>query len=125
MSRTAQQGLGTAGEQIARQRLEQLGYAFIAANWRCTSGELDLVMRDEQVVVFCEVKIRRGETMGTAEEAISAAQGRRLLKAAQLFLAQHPRYQEAFWRIDLYAITLDRSGAIVRESHFIDAVQAG
>jgi putative endonuclease len=125
VTRTAGQGLGATGEQIARQRLEQRGYTFITANWRCSSGELDLVMQDGQVVVFCEVKLRRGAAMGTAEEAISPAQGRRLLTAAQLFLAQHPEFQDAFWRIDLYAITLDRSGAIVRETHISDAVLSG
>ena len=125
MSRTARQALGATGEQIARLRLEQLGYLYIAANWRCPAGELDLVMQNEGVITFCEVKIRRGAAMGMAEEAISPAQGRRLLAAAQLFLAQHPEYQDAFWRIDLYAITLDRTGAIVRETHITDAVQSG
>lgn len=125
MTRTARQGLGATGEQIARQRLEQRGYTFVAANWRCSSGEVDLVLQDDQVVVFCEVKIRRGEALGTAEEAISPAQGRRLLKTAQLFLVKRPDLRDAFWRIDLYAITLDLSGAIVRETHIVDAVQAG
>lgn len=125
MTRTARQGLGATGEQIARQRLEQCGFRFIAANWRCSFGELDLVMLDEPVIVFCEVKIRRGASMGTAEEAISPTQARRLLTAAQLFLERHPTYQEMFWRIDLYAITLDHSGAIVRETHIADAVHAG
>ena len=125
MARTARQGLGAAGERIARQRLEHLGYAFIAANWRCAAGELDLVMQDGPVVVFCEVKTRRGEPMGTAEESISTAQRRRLLTAAQLYLAQHPRFRDAFWRIDVYAITLDRTGAVARETHLINAVEAG
>jgi putative endonuclease len=125
VTRTARQGLGATGEQIARQRLEQRGYTYITANWRCSSGELDLVMRDGQVVVFCEVKLRRGAAMGTAEEAISPAKGQRLLTSAQLFLARHPEFQDAFWRIDLYAITLDRSGSIVRETHISDAVLSG
>lgn len=125
MTRTARQGLGAAGEAIARQRLEQRGYTFIAANWRYPAGELDLIMRDGQVVVFCEVKIRRGAAMGAAEEAISAAQSRRLLNAAQVFLARHPLFRDAFWRIDLYAITLDSKGAIARETHIPDAVHAG
>jgi putative endonuclease len=125
VTRTARQGLGATGEQIARQRLEQRGYTFVTANWRCSTGELDLVMQDEQIVVFCEVKIRRGEAMGTAEEAISPAQGRRLLKTAQLFLTEHVEFNDTFWRIDLYAITLDRGGAIARETHVVDAVHAG
>ena len=51
MTRTARQGLGAAGERLARRHLEDRGYRFVAANWRCLSGELDLVMRDGEVLV--------------------------------------------------------------------------
>ena len=61
MSRTARQGLGTAGESHARRHLEGQGYQFVTANWRCPFGELDLVMRDSDMLVFVEVKTRRGD----------------------------------------------------------------
>jgi putative endonuclease len=122
VTRTARQGLGAAGEAAARRHLERLGYTFVTANWRCPSGELDLVMRDGQFLVFVEVKTRRGERLGAAEEGVSAAQAARLLQAAQLFLGDRPDLGSAVWRVDLVAITLDRSGAIARISHVVDAV---
>ena len=123
MPRTARQGLGTAGERLARHHLEELGYMFVAANWRFPGGELDLVMRDGDVLVFVEVKTRRGEHLGAAEESVSAAQTRRLVRASQMFLASHPDLADAFWRIDLLAITLSPSGAVSRLTHIPNAVQ--
>ncbi len=123
MSRTARQSLGAAGERLASERLQQLGYLPIAANWRRPSGELDLVMRDGDVVVFVEVKIRRGERLGAAEEGMSPAQARRILQTAELFLSEHPELDACFWRVDLVAITLTPSGAVSRVSHFPDAVR--
>ena len=122
MPRTARQGLGAAGEHLARRHLEHLGYAFITANWRFAGGELDLVMRDGAVLVFVEVKIRRGEGLGAAEEAISPAQSRRLTGAAQRFLAARPELADAYWRLDLVAITLSPSGAVSRLTHIPNAI---
>ncbi len=123
MTRTARQGLGDAGEKLARRRLEQLGYEFISANWRCRAGELDLVMRDGDVVVFVEVKTRRGEALGSAEEAVTATKAARLFRAAEAFLATRPDFADAFWRVDLVAITLARSGAVSRITHLVDAIR--
>jgi putative endonuclease len=123
LTRTARQGLGAAGEAAARRHLERLGYTFVTANWRCPSGELDLVMWDGETLVFVEVKTRRGERLGAAEEGISTAQAARLLETAQRFLLDRPDLADAFWRIDLVAITLSPSGAVARLSHVVDAIQ--
>jgi putative endonuclease len=125
VTQTARQGLGVAGERLARRHLEGQGYAYVAANWRNTGGELDLVMRDGDVLVFVEVKTRRGERLGAAEEAVTSAQARRLLLAAQSFLATRPDLSELFWRIDLVAVTLAPSGAVSRLTHIANAVQSG
>lgn len=125
MSPTARRELGDRGEERARRYLEERGYAFVAANWRCAAGELDLVMRDGEEAVFVEVKTRHGEGMGRAEEAITTVKGRRLLAAAEWFLAERPELAEVIWRVDLVAITLDRAGGIDRLTHVINAVNAG
>lgn len=122
MTRTARQGLGAAGERLARRHLEQEGYIFTAANWRYPGGELDLVMRDGEVLVFVEVKTRRGERLGAAEESVSAAQTRRLLRAAQMFLAERADLADLFWRIDLVSITLAPSGTVTRLTHLPNAI---
>jgi putative endonuclease len=98
---------------------------FVAANWRCRAGELDLVMRDGGDLVFVEVKTRHGEGVGRAEEGISFAQGRRILAAAEWFLAEHQEIEAAPWRVDLVAVTLDRNGSVARLTHWSDAVVTG
>ena len=97
----------------------------MAANWRRPYGELDLIMRDGDVLVFVEVKTRSGEQLGTAEESLSAAQARRLLRGAQSFLAEREDLAGLFWRVDLVAITLARTGALSRLTHIVDAVRSG
>ena len=114
--------LGTAGEGHARRYLEARGLIAIEANWRCRAGELDLVMRDGDELVFVEVKTRTGDGMGTAEESVSSAQARSLLRAGALYIAHHPEVGDPVWRIDLVAITLDRTGAVSRVSHEINAI---
>ena len=125
MSPTAKRRLGDRGEERARRHLESKGYAFVTANWRCAVGELDLVMRDGDEIVFVEVKTRRSEAMGRAEEAIAPAQARRLLSAGEWFLADRPDLADAIWRIDLVAITLDGRGAVSRLTHLINAIGVG
>lgn len=125
MSPTARRRLGDRGEERARRLLEAKGYAFLAANWSCAAGELDLVMRDGAEVVVVEVKLRRGEARGRAEEAITPAKARRLLAAGEWFVGERPELADAIWRVDLVAITLDRSGAIERVTHVVNAVGVG
>ncbi len=122
MTPPPRRALGTAGEGHARRYLEAGGLVFVEANWRCRGGELDLVFWDEAELVFVEVKTRHGEAMGRAEEGVSPAQARRLLRACGAYLAQHPDVGDPIWRIDLVAITLDRSGAVLRVSHVPNAI---
>lgn len=119
--RTARQALGDAGERLARQQLESRGYSCLAEQWRCPHGELDLVMRQGEHLVFVEVKVRRGGHV-EAEQAVTPAQQRRLLATAQTFLDDHPDLQDLTWRVDLFGITLDRSGRITRISHLENAI---
>jgi putative endonuclease len=119
---TPRRGLGTAGEHHARRYLEARGLRYIESNWRCPSGELDLVMRDGDELVFVEVKIRHGEGMGRAEEGVSRAQSRRLLRAGEIYVAGHTDVQDLIWRIDLVAITLDRGGTVRRVNHIPNAI---
>jgi putative endonuclease len=122
---TSRSSLGTAGESIARRHLEALGMRFVESNWRCLTGEIDLVMRIQDELVFVEVKTRRGDGAGRAEESISPAKGRKLLSSGEWYVGNHPSLGDPIWRIDLVAITLSHSGAIERLVHIENAVSAG
>jgi putative endonuclease len=122
---TARTSLGTTGEAIARRYLEARGLTWVESNWRCLAGEIDLVMRSGDELVFVEVKIRRGDGAGRAEESISSSKGRKLLASGEWYLGVHPVLGELIWRFDLVAITLRRDGAIERVTHVENAVNTG
>jgi putative endonuclease len=63
--------LGRYGEDRAAAHLSSLGYEIIDRNWRCRSGEIDLIARDQDQIVFVEVKTRNGNGFGHPFEAIS------------------------------------------------------
>ena len=125
MSPTSRSRLGASGEAHARALLEARGYRFVAANWRCAAGEIDLVMTDGAELALVEVKTRRGDAAGRAEEAISPAKARRLLAAGAWFVSEHPEWEDAIWRIDLLAITLGDDGSVVRATHVENAIVSG
>jgi putative endonuclease len=79
--------LGKAGERLAEQYLRKKGYKIVERNYRCTVGELDLIVLDQRVVVFVEVKTRTGHGFGTPLEAVEFRKQRKMIQAAQFFLA--------------------------------------
>jgi putative endonuclease len=122
---TARTAFGQRGERYARTRLERLGWSFVAANWHCRAGELDLIMREDDALIFVEVKTRRGDRAGRAEESISPAKATRLLNAAEWFVAEHPDLDGLIWRIDLVAITVNAQDQVDRWTHIRNAVVTG
>ncbi len=75
--------LGKRGEQYAAQYLTEHGYTIRARNWRCRMGEIDLVTEKDEVLIFVEVRTRRGDRLGTPEESITPAKRAKLIAAAQ------------------------------------------
>ena len=78
--------LGDFGEQAAAAHLMKRGYALIARKWRCPAGEIDLLMRDGPTLVFVEVRTRRGDRLGTAEELVGRAKQTKLIALAYAYL---------------------------------------
>jgi putative endonuclease len=79
----------------------------VARNWRCSGGELDLVMRKADTLVLVEVRKRSREDYGGAFASVTAAKRRRLIHAAKMFLAQHPQYAADAVRFDVVAVDAD------------------
>ena len=113
---------GTSGEAQARRYLEARGYTFIAQNWYCQSGELDLIMLDGNELVFVEVKTRRGERSGRAGESVSDSKARKLLDSGEWFIGTHPKYEDLAWRCDLVAITIHPTTVVATVQHEINAI---
>ena len=90
MPSTQQQrsALGRYGEDVAARHLSDTGMEVLARNWRCDLGEADLVARDGDTLVICEVKTRRGLDYGTPLEAVTARKLARLRRHAARWIAE-------------------------------------
>jgi len=93
--------LGWRGEETVRRWLERRGFVFVERNFRTRYGEIDLIMRDGDVLVFIEVKTRRSRTFGAPEESISERKLERMEAAAEAFCQRHAQIGPR--RIDLAA----------------------
>lgn len=102
--------VGQYGEQLAAEHLAKAGFTILERNWRCELGEIDIVARDGDALVVCEVKTRRGLGYGSPLESITY---RKLSKLRQLlgrWLQQHS-VRPAEVRIDVVAVLVPRNGA--------------
>jgi putative endonuclease len=83
--------LGDSGEDLVAIWYRERGYRVVDRNWRCRQGELDLVVARHRLVVFCEVKTRRGSAFGAPFEAVTFTKQRRLRGLAAQWLRAHPQ----------------------------------
>jgi putative endonuclease len=77
------------GEDLACGELERRGYAIVARRYRRRSGELDIIARDGDTIVFVEVKSRRGDAFGQAAEAVDFRKRRRIAQLAKGYVIRH------------------------------------
>lgn len=113
--------LGDYGEEVAADRLRAKGYRIIERNWRTSAGEIDLVAVHDGCVVFVEVKTRTSDLFGSPEEAITYKKQRRMVGAAQGYLADK-KLSDSIWRIDMVAVVCDRRGKVSRFDHYEDVI---
>ena len=78
------------GERLAARFLKKQGYCLIAQNWRVKSGELDIIARDHEVLVFVEVKQRKTAAFGRPAEFVGKEKQYRVRRTAQLYLLENP-----------------------------------
>ncbi len=104
--------LGARGERIAAAFLTDAGLHVLDSNWRCRDGELDLVARDGDALVFCEVKTRSGTGYGHPVEAVTWAKQRRLRTVAQRWLAAHDEHAPVL-RFDVVGVLMRTDGPAV------------
>ena len=107
--------VGDRGEDVACAHLEAMGWTVLDRNWRCREGELDVVARADELLVFCEVKTRRSQRFGAPVEAVTVPKARRLRRLAWAWLAEHGLRGEPF-RIDVVGV-LCRTGEPPRLQH--------
>jgi len=102
--------VGQYGERLAAQRLVEDGMVVLDRNWRCDLGELDLVLREGEVLVFCEVKTRSTPAFGHPLEAVSPRKCARLRRLAARWVVEHGVHPPDI-RLDLVGVLLSPRGA--------------
>lgn len=80
------QALGAQGEAMTASWYEANGYEVLARNWRCRDGEIDLIVRQQRTIVFCEVKTRTTAAFGSPAEAVTRTKQMRLRHLAARWL---------------------------------------
>ena len=105
--------VGALGEKLAKDFLEKRGYQIWQTNYRCPEGEIDIVARHKDSLVFIEVRTKKSLEFGTPEESITPAKMEKLRAVAAHYLQNHDNLPPS-WRIDVVAVELDRRGKISR-----------
>ena len=113
---------GKTGEDLACRELERRGYAILARRYRLRIGEIDIVCRDGETIVFVEVKARGGREFGEGAEAVTALKRRRLTMVAGEYLMKH-RLADRPCRFDVVSIRVEDDRPVV--DVFQNAFDAG
>ncbi|MCC6169063.1 MAG: YraN family protein [Caldilineaceae bacterium] len=131
MSADARRALGCRGEAMAAQALEAAGLTILARNWRCATGEIDLIAQERAPdysqggtvvpwLVIVEVRTRRGQTYGSALASVTPAKQARLAAVGAAYV-QAVEWRGP-WRIDVVAIQMDGAGRLQAVEHIRHAV---
>ena len=108
--------LGRRGEEAAANFLERRGFTILERNWTCFAGEADIIASDGEVLVFAEVKTRRGIRKGFPSEAVNAAKRERYERIARAYVQDH-FYGEISVRFDVISIVVMDSGQAMVRHH--------
>ncbi|MDH5370595.1 MAG: YraN family protein [Gammaproteobacteria bacterium] len=103
MTTTREQGQYT--ENLACQYLENKGFKLLERNFHCRFGEIDLIMQQDNAIVFVEVRYRRSNNFGSGAESVTVNKQSKLIKTASIYLQQHAKLNKYPARFDIISIT--------------------
>ncbi|MGD2076691.1 MAG: YraN family protein [Gammaproteobacteria bacterium] len=104
---------GDRAEELACRYLKQRGLRLLSRNYRCRRGEIDLIMRDGDSLVFVEVRYRRQTAFGRAAETVSATKQARIIHCAHWYINQHGAWNKPA-RFDVVCIEGDLDRGVVQ-----------
>ncbi len=121
MTSTHRQSLGRLGESLSSTYLQNQGYTIIEKNYRTPYGEIDLIAKTGDVIVFIEVKTRASISLGPPEISITPRKQEHMKSAAEYFIQQHPDLNND-WRIDVITVQIRRDLQSPLIDHFENAL---
>ena len=104
---------GILGEKLARNFLKKRGYCILETNYRCPEGEIDIIARHKDSLVFIEVRTKKSLEFGSPEESITPTKKVRLRATASNYWQNHNDLP-LLWRIDVVAVELNQKGKLLR-----------
>ena len=104
---------GKKGEKLACDFLKKRGFRILETNYRCPEGEIDIITKYKDCLVFTEVRTKTSQQFGSPEESITYAKKRRMIAQARHYIQKHGN-QLPLWRIDFIAVELDKKGKPLR-----------
>ena len=125
MSRLAEdsKAFGAIGEELACQLLRRGGYKILLRNYTCSLGEIDLIAREKDVLVFVEVKSRRSLSAGEPVESVTYHKRAQIIRCANYYLSRFNLHDRPC-RFDVVSVKMDSDGQI--DAHIIrDAFSVG
>jgi putative endonuclease len=96
--------MGQKAEEAALRFLKQKGFQLVVQNFHCPMGELDLVMVQDRLLVFVEVRLRKTSIYGNAASSITPSKQRKIIQTSALFLQSFPEFDSYDCRFDVIAI---------------------
>jgi len=100
---------GRLGEELARGFIKKRGFHILENNYRCPEGEIDIIARHKDYLVFIEVRTKTSRGFGSPEESITKSKKKRMIATAQYYRQAHDETLP-LWRIDFVAVELDKRG---------------
>jgi putative endonuclease len=113
------QKIGRWGEEIAAEYLQEKGYQLVDRNFRTPYGEIDLIVRRDEITIFVEVKTRTSARFGYPEESITPRKQQHMFDSAEHY-AQENKLEH--WRIDAISVEGKPSGKKPKITHFEDVL---
>jgi putative endonuclease len=104
---------GALGEKYARDFLKKKGYRLLETNYRCPRGEIDIIARHKDSLVFIEVHTKTSLAFGSPEESISFTKRNHMRTTAFHYIQSHQGLPEE-WSIGVVAVEMDRNGKLSR-----------
>ena len=120
---STRRALGDRGEDLAIKHLQKRGYKVIEKNYRCRWGEIDLIARDRETLVFVEIKARTSSGFGLPQEAVDGFKQRKLAQVAKAYVAERNVKEAISSRFDVVAVQLTPSGPkieLIKDAFHLD-----
>jgi len=112
------QDTGRLGEKLAKDFLKKRGYHIWQTNYRCPEGEIDIIAKHKDYLVFIEVRTKTGLNFGSPEESVTQAKKEKMIATALYYRQQHDNLPP-LWRIDFVAVRLDQK----KKSSLIELIE--